>query len=76
MIPSGPLEGKDDTLLPLVEHAIAYILKVGVVLDVGSEFLGGVGHRAMDAFEYFSDAGRRASDTRFAQALKFFRTRP
>jgi hypothetical protein len=59
-----------------MDHAVADVLEVRAVFDVGAKFLGGVGNCIVDAFESLPDAGRGASHAPLAQALQFLRARP
>jgi hypothetical protein len=73
---SGRLKRKRDTLLPLLEHAIASLNEFRVRFNVGVQFLSGVRNRSVNAFEYLPNAGRGASHARLAQSLQFLRARP
>ena len=48
---SHHLKRKRDTLLPLLEHAIAYLHEFRVRFNIGSQILSGVRNRSHDALE-------------------------
>jgi hypothetical protein len=60
------LKRQRNPLLPCVEHAVADILELLVVFDVGANFLGGARNCGSNAFEYLPGPGRSASHARLA----------
>jgi hypothetical protein len=74
--PSQALKRLRDTLLPLLEHAFAYLNELRVRFNVGVQFLRGVRNRSLYAFEYLSDTGSGSSHARLAKSLQFLRARP